>query len=80
MSEILKELEELGDQIETAKSEKAKEEGRLDEMSKTLKTEFEVDSLGKAGNLLTKWEKELKDLDEEIQTDYTELKTNYTWE
>ena len=80
MSEILKELEELGDQIETAKSEKAKEEGRLDEMNKTLKSEFEVDSLGKADTLLTKMDKELKDLDEEIQKDYTELRTNYDWE
>ena len=79
MSEILKELEELGEQIETAKSEKAKEEGRLDEMNKTLKSEFEVDSLGKANTLSTKMEGELKELDEEIQTDYTELKTNYTW-
>ena len=80
MGEILSELEELGTQIETAKSEKAKEEGRLEEMNKTLNTEFEVDSLTKADKLLTTMEKELKAFDEEIEKDYTKLRSNYHWE
>jgi len=80
MDEILSELEKLGTQIETAKSEKSKEEGRLEEMNKTLKAEFEVDSLPEADKLMTKMEKELKVLDEEIEKDYTELRSNYHWE
>lgn len=80
MSDILKELEELGEDIETAKREKAKEEGRLDEMKRSLKSEFKVDSLTDAEEELTRMENDLNDLDQEIQEDYSKLKANYDWE
>ena len=48
-------------------------------MMNTLKTEFEVASLDKADVLLTKIEKELKEVDTEIEKDYTELTANYKW-
>jgi hypothetical protein len=80
MDEIVRELENLGEHIETAKSEKAREEGRLQEMFRSLESEFKVKTLDKADMLLKDKEEELKDLDKEIQSDYKELRENYEWE
>jgi hypothetical protein len=79
MDEILKDLEKLGSSLEEAKSNLSREEGRLEEMYKSLKSEFEVENLKEAKLEVNSLTSELEEIENEIQKDYSELKSNYDW-
>jgi len=80
MDDILKDLEKLGSSLEEAKSNLSREEGRLEEMYKSLKEEFDVKDYNEAKIKIVTLTSELEEIENEIQKDYSELKANYDWE
>jgi len=76
---IADELTKLGKQIESAKASVNQLEGRREEILERLKKEFQVDGLAEAKELLADMEADIKKLDGKINTDFEDLKDNFTW-
>jgi len=79
VKKILDDLNQIKKKIEEAKREKAKYEGRLDELMKRLKEEFGIKSVQQARKKLTILEKKVDSLEEEIESRLQELKTKCNW-
>jgi uncharacterized membrane-anchored protein YhcB (DUF1043 family) len=79
MSDIQSELGRLKTAIDEAKSEKAKLEGRSQELLNQLKTDFKLDSISSAEKEIVKLKNRLEKLDEEISKQYDLLKEKYEW-
>ena len=80
MDEILKDLSKLGEALEVAKSKRDMNQGRLEEMYKSLKGEFNASSLKEAEEQVTSLEMELAEIECEIEEGYQNLKEGYDWE
>lgn len=74
-----KRLLEMKEQITRAKSTVDQTQGALDQIGQTLKTEYGVNTTKEADELLTKWEGEIKDLDDDIAEKLTQLEADYEW-
>lgn len=73
------ELMKLKDDIEEAKQQKAKDEGRLDSLMERLDTEFGIKTLNEAEKEVAKIEKEITGLEKEYNDGFKKLKENYEW-
>ena len=80
MDDILEDLNKLGKSLEEAKKKLSMEEGRLDEMYKSLNSEFNVEGLKQAESKVQEMEKELASLECDIEEGYQDLKEKYDWE
>jgi len=76
---IADELTKLGKEIELAKASVNQFEGRRNEILERLKKEFQVDGLAEAKELLADMVEDIRKLDVKINTDFEDLKDNFTW-
>ncbi len=79
MDKIREDLNNLGKEIEQAKTNISQLEGRREEIINRCYEEFGVSSEEKIKILLDTLGKELNKLEKEIQTDYAELKKVFSW-
>jgi predicted nucleic acid-binding Zn-ribbon protein len=79
MSNINNELAKLGKEIEAAKKSIATLEGRKTEIMERLKTDYGVSTIKEAESLLTKTQSSVDKLEKEIESDFKELKENFSW-
>jgi len=75
---IFKELEDLKEQIQEARQEKAEKTGQLSEQMKALKS-FGVATIPEAKKQLLVLQKEIKSLEGKITVGFDTLKENYEW-
>lgn len=79
MEEIVKDLNNLKDEIASSKEKLSKLKGREEELMKRLKSEFGLSSLEAAQKKIGKDTDQLEKIREEIETEYKELKDNFEW-
>ena len=79
MDDIAQRLLEMKEQIENAKTEKAKLEGRLQGYLEELKTKFKCDSLEEAEKKLKVLKAQKEKAQQAIQTKMDDLENNYEW-
>jgi chromosome segregation ATPase len=79
MEKIKKELSNLSEQIDVAKKEIAKLEGREQEALKTLHKEFKIKTVEDGEDLLKEMDQEVEELEEDIKKDFKILKEKYDW-
>lgn len=77
--QIIRDLKKLKEEIDTAKEDKAKAEGRLQNLMERLKTEFKLDSVEEAKEEMKRLNNEAEKLEEEVEEKYTKLKQTYEW-
>jgi chromosome segregation ATPase len=70
----------LKKQIEKAKEDKSKEEGKLEGLMERLQKEHGVDDLDAASKKVETLDAEIKKLEGEFETGYKELEENYEWD
>ena len=75
---IFKELEDLKEQIQEARQEKAEKTGQLSEQMKALKS-FGVVTIPEAKKKLLALQKEIKSLEGKITVGFDELRKSYEW-
>ena len=73
------ELIDLKDEIERAKEDKAKDEGRLSSLMERLSEEYGLNSLDEAEKKIAEIEKEVSVLDKEYDTGLKDLREKYQW-
>jgi len=73
-------LEEIRDKIEEAKDKKAKAEGALENLKKSMKTEFGVDSIDELKKLLEEKKGEAERLEVRIDKLSTSLEELIDWD
>jgi hypothetical protein len=78
IDQIVQELTDIKQDIQNAKEEKAKCEGALTEQLKTLKS-MGIKSVVDGKKKVQILKKEILKLEDDIQTQYIELKEAYTW-
>ena len=78
--EIAAKVELLEQQVELAKRDKARLEGRVEELMNRLKTEFNVTTVEEAETLLAKMQQDIADNSKRIENMYSQLNTKYGWE
>lgn len=76
---IIDELAKLEKEIQNAKTSINQLEGRQTEILDRLKTEFQVDSLAEAEELLEEMEGDFKKIDAQIRKDFDTLKGTFSW-
>jgi flagellar biosynthesis chaperone FliJ len=79
MKDIQEDLKNLKDNIDNAKTNLAKLEGRESELLKQLKKDFGVNTVEEAEKKIAQLEKEYKKKKESIEKDYKTLKEQYDW-
>jgi len=77
--QIERELEKLNEEIQSAKSDIANEEGSVKTNEKRLSDEFKIVSLDKARAKVQELKKKEVSYDKEIKTTYNKLKEEYEW-
>ena len=77
-SQIIKELEELGDAIDDAKRDKAQAEGRLQSIVKSLQQTYGI-SEDELDQDIERTNKRKSRVEDELQERYTKLKEEYEW-
>lgn len=73
MKEIIKLLQDLTEEIEDAKKEKATIDGRQSEILKQLQESFDVETIEDAEDLLDELTKDMEKLDKKIQNKFLAL-------
>ena len=73
-------LLKLKQQIDNAKSERAKQEGVLENQMEQLKTTFKCKSVKEAKRLLNEMETELEDISQRIKQGLAEIEENYSFD
>lgn len=76
---IMEDLTKLESEISSAEREKSQFEGKRDQLYSNLKRDLDIDSKEKAQAELMKFEQDLKEIIEKINTNYKSLKENYEW-
>ncbi len=79
MDEIIKELTTLRKEIDKSKTRFDQLSGRKEEILNRLKTEFKIESTEEAEKYLQELSGKLKEMEEEIQSDFDTLKLEYEW-
>jgi uncharacterized membrane-anchored protein len=79
MKDIQADLTTLKDNIDNAKNNLAKLEGREIELIKQLEKDFGIKTVAEAEKEVVKLEKESKKRKEIITTEYNKLKEQYDW-
>jgi len=79
-TEIINELIKLEKEIDKAKEDKARLEGRLSELLKTLKEQFNYNNIEEAEGGLIKLTEKLTELEKELEDKFNALKKEYQWE
>ena len=69
----------LKQKIQEATTEKAKAEGRVQELEAQLKKQFGVDTPEAGEDLLATFDAEVKELDVRLQKGVVELEKKYAW-
>lgn len=77
--ETEKKLLAMKQKVEEAKTQSAQLQGALDQLNENLKIEFGVDTLEAAEKLLTRLEREEKDLDVQLEDVVDGLEKDYQW-
>ena len=78
MSDI-DELKKLKEEIESAKAERSKAEGRVEQLFNTLKKEYGLKSLEEAAKHLRKLKSEIEGLQKKFDSKFTKLRKDYEW-
>jgi len=79
MDEINRELQQLKEEIEEGKTERANLDGRREEVQERLKNEFSVKSVDVGRRREKEWGKKLDGLEVSIRKDFQKLKEEYSW-
>ena len=79
MKDIQKDLEQLKDNIDNAKNNLAKLEGREIELLKQLKKDYQINSIEDAKKEFTRLDKDYLKRVDAIEKDYKKLKEDYDW-
>ena len=74
------ELLDLKEQIERAKQEKSKEEGRLESLMERLKKEHDIDDLDTATKKVEELDKDIEELEKKFEDGFTKLKEDFEWD
>jgi len=79
MKDIQKDLKQLKDNIDNAKNNLAKLEGREIELLKQLKKDYQINSIEDAKKEFTRLDKDYLKRVDVIEKDYKKLKEDYDW-
>jgi F0F1-type ATP synthase membrane subunit b/b' len=79
MNHIQKDLADLKEGIDSAKTNLAKLEGVESEILNQLKKEYGISSVEEAKTMLSSLTKELEDHKKNIEQTYSKLKEDYQW-
>ena len=80
MTNILRQLDNLARQIESAKTEKSEAQGARKSILESMKKEYGVEDLAGAESELNSMSEEMRRIAEQIETKFTDLQENYSWE
>lgn len=80
INKIIEKVEDYKEQIKKSEIEKAKLDGKKEEILKYLKDKFNISSIKEAEEQLEKLKKDKKFLEEEIEEKMEKLKNDYEWE
>ena len=75
---IFRELEDLKEEISSAKQEKAQKTGQLSEQMKSLQS-FEVKNIPEAEKKVIVLQKKIKSWESKIESDFSKLQEHYEW-
>jgi hypothetical protein len=78
--DIAQQLLDIRDKIDTAKTSKAKEEGKLEELNKKLLEDFNVEDIKSAKELLATMEKDLATKQQQMDTKLQKLEEGHEWD
>jgi uncharacterized membrane-anchored protein YhcB (DUF1043 family) len=79
MKDIQKDLKQLKDNIDNAKNNLAKLQGREMELLKQLKKDYQINSIEDAQKEFTRLDKDYLKRVDAIEKDYKKLKEDYDW-
>ena len=80
MTDILKELDKVGREIEQATGDKNRAQGAKENVISSIKKNYGVEAAKEVEAELNKMEKELKTIGTKIETKFKDLQENYSWE
>ena len=80
MTDILKELDKIGEEIEQATADKNKAKGAKENVISSIKKNYGVEAAKEVEAELDKMEKELETIGAKIETKFKDLQENYSWE
>ena len=80
MTNILRQLDKLARQIEYAKTEKSEAQGARKSILESMKKEYNVEDLAGAESELSSISEKMRRVAEQIETKFTDLQENYSWE
>lgn len=78
VNSVIMEVNDIKEQIDEAKQDKAELKGRITEQMKALKL-LGASSIKEAKKLVNKETKKMEDLEKSVQKLFQELKENYEW-
>lgn len=76
----IQEFEQIKDKIETSKEIKSRAEGAKAKYEEQWKSEFKVNTIEEASELLEKIKEEIKDEQEQVEKIYAKLEKVTNWE
>jgi len=77
---LLKELDNIDQEIKSANVEKNQSEGALKMLREGIKKNFDVETNVEIDTKLTELGTELEDIADQIETKFKDLQENYSWE
>ncbi len=78
-TKLANKLMKMKEQIEEAKVEKNREEGKLEELLKQLKKEFKCKNLNEAKKILVGMEREIDKEEDALEKGINKLEESYEW-
>jgi uncharacterized membrane-anchored protein YhcB (DUF1043 family) len=79
IKDVQTELQRLKENIDNAKSNLSKLEGREEELLNQLKKDFGVTSVAEADKKIKEMQKEYDKIEKHIEDEYKKLKDQYDW-
>lgn len=77
--DVIQKINKLGAAINTAKADKAKYEGAMEQIMNTLKQSYNFASVSDATEYITQLEDSISKKEKEVEEIYKHLTENYSW-
>ncbi|KXH69828.1 MAG: hypothetical protein AM326_01775 [Candidatus Thorarchaeota archaeon SMTZ-45] len=80
MKDILKELDKIEQEIKSAKFDRSRAEGAIEQMMKGIEKTFGVTTKEQIKDKISELAEELDSVGTQIETKFEDLQENYSWE
>ena len=79
INNIIRDLDQLDDQVEKAKNEFSSNDGQIKQLYNSVENEFGIKTLKEIDSLIEEKGKKKGQIDSQIESEYAELKENFEW-